>query len=202
MRAWGLVLIIVGIARFLFGFIIWNLIFLIYKNLNTEINNIALIISVLNSILRFILIFSLAVVVTYTYVSIRKTSIKEGKIISSRVVNSGVTLFILYLTTFVIELPGSVYWEEVIGIFFTYFILKRTLKSDFKDLLYLGVILLVVSVVEFIGRIFLILYFLYEPMFSPLWITFYLIIGLAFMIPYVVIGFRVFRRATSILQER
>ena len=80
-RAWGLILIITGIARFLLGFIIWNLFYLIYKSLNTDINNIAFLISVLNSILQFILIFSLAVIVIYTYVSIRQTSIKEGKIL-------------------------------------------------------------------------------------------------------------------------
>jgi len=201
-RAWGLILIITGIARFLLGFIIWNLIFLTYKSLNTDINNIALMISVLNSILHFILVFSLAVIVIYTYVSIRQTSIKEGKIISSRVFNSGIMLLILYLSTFVIEIPGSVYWEEVVGVFITYFVLKRTIKSDFKELFYLGVTLLVISVIEFIGRVFLVLVFLHKPLFTPLWIIFYLIIGLAFLIPYIVSGLRIFKKASLILEER
>ncbi|MFX0141553.1 MAG: hypothetical protein ACFFDN_48395 [Candidatus Hodarchaeota archaeon] len=201
-RAWGLVLIIVGIARFLLGFIIWNLIFLIYKSLNTNINNIAFTISMLNSILQVILISSLAIIMIYTYVSIRNTSIKEGKIIFSRVFNSGVILAVLYFTTFVIRIPGSVYWEEVVGVFFIYFVLKRTIKSDIKELFHLGAILLVISIIEFIGRIFLVVFFLHKPMFIPLWVIFYLVIGLAFMIPYIVIGYRIFKKASYFLQER
>ena len=201
-RAWGLILIITGIARFLFGFIIWNLFSLIYDSLNIDTNNVSLLIAVFNSILRAVLIFSLAVIMFYTFVSIRKTSIIGGKIISSRVLFSGFTLAILYFLTFVIEIPGSVYWEEVAGVFLTYFALKNITKSDFKELLYLGITLFVISVIEFIGRLFLILYFYNKPAFIPLWITFYLTIGIAFMIPYIISGIRIFKKASFTLEER
>lgn len=201
-RAWGLILIITGIARFLLGFIIWNLFYLIYDSLSINTNNVALLIAVFNSILRFVLIFSLAVIMIYTFVSIRKTTIIDGKIISSRVFFSGITLAILYLLTFVIEIPGSVYWEEVVGVFITYFALKSSTKSDFKELFYLGITLFVISVIEFIGRLFLIFYLYNKPSFMPLWITFYLAIGIAFMIPYIISGLRIFKKASFTLEER
>ncbi|UCG90199.1 MAG: hypothetical protein JSU57_00295 [Candidatus Heimdallarchaeota archaeon] len=200
-RAWGIIFVITGVARFLLGFIIWNLFYLIYTSMNNNFNSGALMIAVFNSVVSFILIFSLAVIMIYTYLSIRKTTIKDGKLISSKILYSGIALAILYFLTFILQIPGSVYWEEVIAIFICYFILKRGLKSDFKEILYLGVILFVVSIVEFIGRVFLVLYFLYQPLFTPLWIIFYLMIGFVFMIPYIITGLRIFRKGSLILEE-
>ena len=199
-RAWGMIIVITGIARFFLGFIIFNLFFLIFKSSNSDLNT-ALVISVFNYIVRLILISSLAVIMIYTYLSIRQTTIKDGKIISSKVFNSGIALTILFILTFVIEIPYSVYWEEVVGIFITYFILKRSIRSDFKELRYLGAALFVISVIEFIGRVYLVVNFMYKPLFTPLWIIFYLVIGFAFMLPYIISGFRIFKKASLILEE-
>lgn len=201
MRAWGTILIITGIARFFFGFIIWNLFYLIYQSLSDDLNTGAYLISVFNSILTFILISFLATVMIYTYLTTRKTTIKDGRVMSSGVLYSGVALVILYFLTFIIQIPGSVYWEEIIAIFICYFILTRGIKIDLKELLSLGAVLFVISIIEFIGRVYLVIFFLYQPQFIPLWITFYLVIGFLFLIPYIVSGIRIFRKASLILEE-
>ena len=166
MRAWGIIFVITGIARFLLGFIFFNIFFLIFRSLNIE----ALLIAVFNSIVSYIVIISLAGIMIYTHLSIRQTTLKNGRVTYSRVFYSGIALTILYILTFIIEIPGSVYWEEIVGIFILYFILKRSNKSDFKELRYLGSILFVISLVEFFGRVLLILYFFSHPLFIPLWI--------------------------------
>jgi hypothetical protein len=198
MKAWGCILVITGIARFLLGFIIFNILFLIFKSVNIG----ALLIATFSSIISYILIFTLAGIMIYTYLSIRQTTIKDGKLIYSRILSSGIALTILYFLTFIVEIPGSVYWEEIVGIFITYFILKRSYTSDFNDLRNAGVILFVISIIEFLGRVILILYFFYDPLFTPMWISFYLIIGLLFMIPYVYSGFRLFTKSSQILEEQ
>ncbi|MHA2248120.1 MAG: hypothetical protein ACXADY_24440 [Candidatus Hodarchaeales archaeon] len=200
-RAWGVIIIITGVARFLLGFIIWNLFYLIYKSMGNDLNTGAFLIAFFNSVVSFSLIFSLAIVMIYTYVSTRKTTIKDGKLISSGVLYSGIALVFLYFLTFILQIPGSVYWEEIIAIFICFFILKRGIKNDFKEMLYLGAVLFVISLIEFIGRLYLVIFFLYQPQFIPLWVTFYVVIGFLFLVPYIISGVRIFKKASLILEQ-
>jgi hypothetical protein len=199
-KAWGLIIIITGIGRFLLSWII-DQTFLFSLNLDYEI---ALRIAIIfRTVVHFILIFTLGLVLILTFLPLKKTVLRrEGEIVSTRDVHFGLALMILYYLTFIARVIGSVYWEEVVAIFLCYFILKRGIKSEFKEMLYLGVVLLIISMIEFIGRVFLVVNFFGQPLFNPIWTLFYLSIGIIFMIPYIISGLRVIETASHILDER
>ena len=160
-RSWGIALIIIGVARFLLGWVIHNIFYLLYRDLGFNFNTGAFLISFLNTIISYTLFIALALLVIYTYFSVQTTKIRDCNIITSRVFSFGIALGILYLLTFIIQIPGSVYWEEVLAIFLTYHFLRRFSKiADFRELLYLGVTLFVISMVEVAWRVFYV-FFLY-----------------------------------------
>ncbi|MFX0088054.1 MAG: hypothetical protein ACFFAU_20540 [Candidatus Hodarchaeota archaeon] len=199
-KAWGIIIIITGIGRFFLSWII-DQTFLFSLNMDYEITfRLALI---FRTVVQFLLIFSLALVLILTYLSLKKTVLRRGgEIVSTRDVHFGLALIILFYLTFIARFIGSIYWEEVISIFLCYFILKRGIKIEFKEMLYLGIILLIISIIEFIGRVFMVINLYGQPSFSPIWILFYLSISVLFMLPYIVSGRRIIETASHILEER
>jgi hypothetical protein len=116
-------------------------------------------------------------------------------------VQFGVAICILIYLTFFLRIIASIYFEEVIGVFLFYFILKRGIKDDFKELLHFGLILLIISILEIACRIFLVIYLWNDQLFLPIWTTFYIGIAVVFMIPYLLFGQRIFKNASLILEE-
>ncbi|MFW9994308.1 MAG: hypothetical protein ACFFD4_19845 [Candidatus Odinarchaeota archaeon] len=114
--------------------------------------------------------------------------------------------------TFIVAIPGSVYFEEVAGVFIAYFLLRKCTKySDFKEMLYLCISLFCISIVEFAWRIIWVIIFYNVDMDSPpdpidqmsvpIFIISYLVIGFAFMIPYIISGLYSIKKASKILEE-
>ncbi len=194
-RTTGLIIIIIGIGRFLLSWII-DQTFL--HSLNLEVK----VVIVFRLVVQIILFITLVLTLVYTYISTKKTSIGQGgNIISVVDIQFGLAICILIYLTFFLQIIASVYFEEVIGIFLVYFILKRGIKNGLRECFHLGLTLLVISLVEVVGRIILVFALWNHPVFIPIWTVFYLSIAIIFMIPYLVFGRRIIKSATSILEE-
>jgi hypothetical protein len=194
-RTTGFIIIVTGIGRFLLSWII-DQTFLFSLNLDTNV------VIVFRLAVQIILFLTLVLTLVYTYITTKKTSIGQGgNIISVVDIQFGLATCILIYLTFFLQIPGSVYFEEVIGIFLGYFILKRGIKNDFIELFHLGWVLLVISIIEFVGRIILIFELWGQQVFVPIWMVFYLGIAVIFVIPYLIFGRRIIQSASLILEE-
>ena len=132
----------------------------------------------------------------------KKTSINQGgQIISSMDIHYGLAICILIYLTFFLQIIASVYFEEAIGIFLYYFILKKGTDYKFRDLRQLGIFLIVISLLEVIGRIFIVITQWGQPSFIPIWTTFYIGIAITFMVPYLIFGYRTFKNSSFLLEE-
>ncbi|MHA2295725.1 MAG: hypothetical protein ACXADA_06880 [Candidatus Hodarchaeales archaeon] len=211
MRAWGMVIIAIGIGRFLLSWNISIFYFFLLDSLKFDQTTGSIVIGFLRSFIRFLLIIIFFVIVIRVFLSIKKTRIENGNIISKNVLLFGLTLAILYCLTFVIEIPGLVYFEEAVGVLIAYFLLRKCTKySDFKEMLYLGFTLLGIAIGEFIWRLFFILFLFNfdidspsrpDPFTVPLFIISYLAIGFIFMIPYIISGLYSIKKATQIIER-
>ena len=194
-RATGFIILITGIGRFLLSWII-DQTFLHSFNLDVRV------VIAFRLAVQIILFLTLVLTLVYTYISTKKTSIGQGgNIISVADIQFGLAIGILMYLTFFLQIIASVYFEEVIGIFLIYFILKRGIKSDFKEIFHLGLILLVISIVEFVGRIILVFALWNHQVFIPIWTVFYVGIAVIFVIPYLIFGRRIIQSASLILEE-
>jgi hypothetical protein len=194
-RTTGFIILITGIGRLLLSWII-DQTFLHSFNLDVRI------VIAFRLTVQIILFLTLVLTLVYTYVSTKKTSIGQGgSIISVVDIQFGLAIGILVYLTFFLQIIASVYFEEVIGIFLMYFILKRGIKNEFKELFYLGLVLLVISIVEAVGRIILLFNLWDHQLFIPIWTVFYLGIAVIFLIPYLIFGLRIIQSASVILEE-
>ena len=194
-RATGFIILITGIGRFLLSWII-DQTFLHSFNLDVRV------VIAFRLAVQIILFLTLVLTLVYTYISTKKTSIGQGgNIISVADIQFGLAIGILMYLTFFLQIIASVYFEEVIGIFLIYFILKRGIKSDFKEIFHLGLVLSVISIVEFVGRIILVFALLGHQVFIPIWTVFYVGIAVIFVIPYLIFGRRIIQSASLILEE-
>jgi hypothetical protein len=194
-RTTGFIILIIGIGRFLLSWII-DQTFL--HSLNLEVR----VVIVFRLVVQIFLFLTLVLTLVYTYISTKKTSIGQGgNIISVVDIQFGLAICILIYLTFFLQIIASVYFEEVIGIFLIYFILKRGIKNDFKELFHLGLVLLVISIIEVGGRIILVFALWNHQVFIPIWTVFYLGIAVIFVIPYLIFGRRIIKSASLILEE-
>ena len=194
-RTTGFIILITGIGRFMLSWII-DQTFLHSFNLEVRV------VIVFRLAVQIILFLTLVLTLVYTYIATKKTSIGQGGNIMSVVdIQFGLAICILIYLTFFLQIIASVYFEEVIGIFLIYFILKRGIKNDFKELFHLGLVLLVISIVEVVGRTFLLLTLWNHQVFILIWTVFYLGIAVIFMIPYLIFGRRIIQNASLILEE-
>ncbi|MFX1535651.1 MAG: hypothetical protein ACFFDI_15670, partial [Promethearchaeota archaeon] len=108
-RAWGVIIIVIGVARFLLGWTTSS--FLLYFS-DFDLR-VSIAIQAFQTIISLVLIICLALFTIYTYLSLKKTVIKNDELVSSRFVYFGLALAVLFLLTFVINIPGDFYWEEV-----------------------------------------------------------------------------------------
>jgi hypothetical protein len=194
-RTTGILITVIGIGRFLLSWII-DQTFLFSLNLDSKF------VMLFRLGVQIILFLTLLLILVYSYISTKKTIIGQGgRIISQMDVQFGVAICILIYLTFFLRIIASIYFEEVIGVFLFYFILKRGIKDDFKELLHFGLILLIISILEIACRIFLVIYLWNDQLFLPIWTTFYIGIAVVFMIPYLLFGQRIFKNASLILEE-
>lgn len=209
-RAWGIIIIVIGVARFLLGWATSS--FLLYFS---DFNlHVSIAIRAFQAIFSLFLIACLALFTIYTYLSLKKTVIKDNELVSSRFVYFGLALAVLFLLTFVINIPGDFYWEEVLGVFISYILLRKGISSsDFKEQLYLGFTLLGISIFEFLWRIIMAVLIVFSglldidnpapanPWLIPLSVISYLIISVIFMVPYVISGLYSIRKSSQILEK-
>ena len=194
-RTIGLIIIVIGIGRFLLS---WILDQTLFHSLNLDIK----ILVILRWIIQIILLLTLIFILLYSYLSTKKTSINQGgNIVSIMDIRFAFALIILIYLTFFLHIIASVYFEEAIGIFICYFILRNRVKNDLRELLHLGVVLLTISIIEVLGRILLVLAFYGHEVFVPILMVFYVILAVIFVIPYVIFGRRIILGASSILQK-
>lgn len=199
MRAWGAILIITGIGRFLLS---WILDQTLLFSLNWDFEAVAATIRVLRILVEGTLVGSIALITLYSFLSLKKTTLKEGgKLISSRDLFFGAALVLLFFLTFIIRIIGSVYFEEVLAVILCYYLLQKVMNQKIKEMYYLGIVLLIISLVELLGRIIIVVTLLYQPLFIPIWTTFYILIAIAFMIPYLVAGRKIWMNAPRILKN-
>ncbi len=199
MRAWGLVLIITGIGRFLLSWIIdQTLLFA----LNWDFETTAVFLRFFRMGIEVTLVGSIAIIILYSFLSFKRITLKEGgEIISSRDFYFGTALCFLFFLTFIARILASVYFEEVLAIFVCHFLLRRAMDDDFKEMYHLTVVLFLISMVELLGRIIIVVTLLYQPLFTPVWTTFYILLAIAFMIPYIYFGKKIWQKGTEILSN-
>ena len=198
-RTTGILILVIGIGRFLLSWIL-DQTFLISLNFNYETG--ANIVFFFRLVVQIILIITLILILIFSYISIKKTSINQGgEIIGIRDIKFLVMICILIYLTFFLRIIASIYFEEVLGIFICYFIFKRGIKIDLKELLHLGIVLLAISVIEVLGRVLIIVFLFNHQLFIPIWTTFYIGVAITFMIPYLIMGRRIFKNASLILEE-
>ena len=153
-------------------------------------------------VVQIILIITLILILIFSYISTKKTSINQGgEIIGIRDIQFLVMICIVIYLTFFLRIIASIYFEEVLGIFICYFIFKRGIKIDLKELLHLGIVLLAISVIEVLGRVLIIVFLFNHQSFIPIWTTFYIGVAIMFMVPYLIIGVRIFKNASLNLEE-
>ncbi len=206
-RTWGVIISIIGVGRFLTSSIFISLAVEIFGHDSDDIIRIR----IFQSIIPMLIILFIAVFVTYAFLSLKKTIIRENEIVSTRFLEMGLALVLLFLLTFMIKIPGSIYFEETVGVFIVYILLKNSiLSSDFKEVLYLGFALLIVSILESIWRIIYIFFFLDINIDSPsvtnfqnvpLFILSYISLAFIFMIPYIVSGQYSVKKASKLLES-
>ena len=198
-RTTGILILVIGIGRFLLSWIL-DQTFLISLNLNYETG--ANIVFFFRLLVQIIIIITLILILIFSYISTKKTSINQGgEIIGIRDIQFLVMICILIYLTFFLRIIASIYFEEVLGIFICYFIFKRGIMIDLKELLHLGIVLLAISIIELIGRILIVIFLFNHQLFIPIWTTFYIGIAITFMIPYLIMGRRIFKNASLILEE-
>ncbi len=197
-RTMGILVVVIGIGRFLLS---WILDQTVLFSLNLAYESGAQI-ALFQLIIRIIVLLTLILTLVYSYISTKKTSIGQGgEIVTLRDIQFLIVICILIYLTFFLQIVASVYFEEVFGILICYFILKRGIKIDLRELLHLGIVLFVISLIEVLGRVLIILNLFNHPLFLPVFTTFYIGIAIMFMIPYLIFGWRIFKNASSILEE-
>jgi hypothetical protein len=198
-RTTGILILVIGIGRFLLSWIL-DQTFLISLNFNYETG--ANIVFFFRLVVQIILIITLILILIFSYISIKKTSINQGgEIIGIRDIQFLVMICILIYLTFFLRIIASIYFEEVLGIFICYFIFKRGIKIDLKELLHLGIVLFAISVIEVLGRVLIIVFLFNHQLFIPIWTTFYIGVAIMFMVPYLITGRRIFKNASFNLEE-
>lgn len=198
-RTTGILILVIGIGRFLLSWIL-DQTFLISLNFNYETG--ANIVFFFRLVVQIILIITLILILIFSYISTKKTSINQGgEIIGIRDIQFLVMICILIYLTFFLRIIASIYFEEVLGIFICYFIFKRGIKIDLKELLHLGIVLFAISVIEVLGRVLIIVFLFNHQLFIPIWTTFYIGVAIMFMVPYLITGRRIFKNASFNLEE-
>jgi len=194
----GIFILVIGIGRFLLS---WILDQTLMFSLNMGYESGAQI-AFFQLIIRLTLFLTLIITLVYAYFSTKKTSISQGgEIVSSKDIQFGIAICLLVYLTFFLQVIASVYFEEVLGIFIFYLFIKKGIRIDLRELLYLGIILFAISIIEALGRIFIIVYLWNHQLFISIWTTFYIGVAIMFMIPYLIFGLRIFRNASLILEE-
>ena len=191
----GLLVVIIGIGRFLLSWIL-DQTFLFSLNLEAEV------LAIFKLMIQVILFLVLSLTLLYSYFSTKKTSINRGgKIVSVVDIQFGFAICLLVYLTFFLQIIGSVYFEEVLGVFLYYFILRNGIKNDLKELFNLGLVLLIISIIELVGRVMLIFALFGHEVFVPIWTIFYIALAIVFVIPYLIFGLRIIQSAPLILEE-
>lgn len=197
-RTMGILVVVIGIGRFILSWILDQTL-LFSLNLAYESGTQ---IALFQLIIRIIVLLTLIITLVYSYISTKKTSIGQGgEIVTLRDIQFLIVICILIYLTFFLQIVASVYFEEVFGILICYFILKKGIKIDLRELLHLGIVLSVISLIEVLGRVFIILNLWNHQLFMPIWTIFYIGVAITFMIPYLIFGLRIFKNASLILEE-
>ena len=190
-KTWGILLIVIGIARFLLSFVInYTIIF----SLGFEYEQAVMLARNFQMILQVILVFGIFLLTMYYSITSKKLSIREGRINTTRDLYFVISLMLLFYLTFIANIAGSVYFEEVAGIFLVYYILR--IDIELRELFPLGIGLLGISLIEFTGRVLITVGFYGTEFYVGLYQIFYLSIGFVFMIPYIAFGLQIYRKAS------
>ena len=197
-KTWGILLIIIGIARFLLSFV-FNYSIIFFSGLDYEH---AIIFSrIFNIATELLLIIFLLAILLYYFVTTKKLTIREySDFVSKRDYLFGISLGILFFLTFVYKfMHTETYFEEVIAIFLVYFILK--IETEIRELLHLGIILLIISIIDIICRYILIMGFYGTGLFVDIYMGYFFVIIIIFLIPYIFFGKRIIRNSSLLMEK-
>lgn len=207
LRSWGIMVIIFGISsvisdtRWFLGVFIKNI-------FQIEHLQAAIFTSFLLMSIDFLILLILLVVIIYTFISVKKTSITENKVITFKNFRFGLALLALYLISPRISLflpfpiPFSIHIPEVIGTFLAYVLMRNSLKShQFKELLYLALIFIFLTFIEILCNMGSILLLFYTDYFMLVYFIYSIGINICFMICYIIVGRYSLKKATEILRS-
>ena len=182
LRAWGWIMIAIGLVHFLTSWIVKIYLFYFLSQIVDDDSGIAWHLTHnIQLVIIVALLFLIAGIMIITYRSIIKTKIENMEVVAVRIRQFGLALIFLFILTFfnffiwaladfvqfyMSDLPlhpflllflayanVPLYIVEMIAIFFTYLVLRRVITDyDFKEVLLLGYFLLVLSVIEICWR--------------------------------------------------
>ena len=205
LKSWGIMIIVFGISGFISS-TRYFLHYIINEVFQVELFQASLFTRFFLSILDFVTLLVLLVILIYTFISVKKTSIVNNNVITLKNFRFGLALLVLYLIssrlTIFFPIPFSIHIPEVIGACLAFLIMRDSLKSHhFKELFYLTLMFTFLTLIDILGLMGLIFFFFYSEYFGVLFFTHSLVINIYFMTCYIIIGRYSLKKASTILRS-
>lgn len=198
-------IIVFGISGFISG-TRYYLHYLINEVFQVERFQASLFTGILLSILDFVTLLVLLIILIYTFISVKKTSIINNNVITLKNFRFGLALLVLYLIssrlTIFFPIPFSIHIPEIIGACLAFLLMRNSLKShDFKELFYLTLMFTFLTLIDILGSMGFLFFFFYSEYFGILFFTYSILINICFMACYIIIGRYSLKKASTILRS-